>query len=197
MLAYSLLSETDDGGLKIDSLEETLARLDEEGQLPRGKMIYTVSEHSNPSGLTLAANRRKPLVETARKWSRDHRIYVLEDSAYRGLTYDGNEPPSVWSEDAEGDSVILARTFSKTFSPGLKIGYGVLPEALVDPVLRLKGNHDLGSANFNQLVIEHLIQTGAYPRPIEVLGDRYRKTRDVICGAIVGREFALHQFDDG
>ena len=176
--------ETDDGGLKIDSLEETLARLDEEGQLPRVKMIYTVSEHSNPSGLTLAANRRKPLVETARKWSRDHRIYVLEDSAYRGLTYDGTEPPSVWSEDAEGDSVILARTFSKTFSPGLKIGYGVLPEALVDPVLRLKGNHDFGSANFNQIVIEHLIQTGAYHRQIEVLVDRYRKKRDVMRDAL-------------
>ena len=45
--------------------------------------------------------------------------------------------------------MILARTFSKTFSPGLKTGYGVLPEALVEPVLRLKGNHDFGSAQLH------------------------------------------------
>ncbi len=46
--------------------------------------------------------------------------------------------------------MILARTFSKTFSPGLKTGYGILPEPLLGPVLRLKGNHDFGSAHFTQ-----------------------------------------------
>jgi len=56
--------------------------------------------------------------------------------------------------------VILARTFSKTFSPGLKTGYGVLPSALVDPVLRLKGNHDFGSSNFNQVLLDRLIAEG-------------------------------------
>ena len=53
---------------------------------------------------------------------------MLEDAAYRGLSFGAGEPPSLWSLDREGDTVILARTFSKTLSPGLKIGYGVLPE---------------------------------------------------------------------
>ncbi|MCA1682607.1 MAG: PLP-dependent aminotransferase family protein [Actinobacteria bacterium] len=176
--------ETDGHGLRLDSLEGTLARLESEGSIERVKLIYTVSEHSNPSGISLGDDRRGPLVGLARKWSRRHRIFVLEDSAYRGLTYDGVEPPSVWQHDPEGDTVILARTFSKTFSPGLKTGYGVLPEALVDPVQRLKGNHDFGSANFNQVLIERLIADGSYGRQVATLVDRYRRKRDVLLDAI-------------
>jgi 2-aminoadipate transaminase len=58
------------------------------------------------------------LVELARRWSKESWIFVLEDAAYRGLTFSGPEPPSVWQHDAGGRTVILARTFSKTFSPG-------------------------------------------------------------------------------
>lgn len=176
--------ETDEGGLRLDALEATLARLDSEGLLERVKLIYTVSEHSNPSGISLAADRRGALVALARGWSRRHRVFVLEDSAYRGLTYDGTPPPSVWRHDPEGDTVILARTFSKTFSPGLKTGYGVLPAALVGPVLGLKGNHDFGSANYNQIVIDRLIADGSYTRQVRALVDRYRNKRDVMLGAL-------------
>ncbi len=172
--------ETDEGGLKLDALDATLARLDAEGALDRVKFIYTVSEHSNPSGISLAGDRRGAMVDLARKWSTSHRIFVLEDSAYRGLTYDGEAPPSLWAHDRQGDTVILARTFSKTFSPGLKTGYGVLPASLVEPVLRLKGNHDFGSANFNQVVLERLIGDGRYAEQVEILRQRYRSKRDVM-----------------
>jgi 2-aminoadipate transaminase len=94
------------------------------------------------------------------------------------------EPPSVWSHDALGDTVILARTFSKTFSPGLKVGYGVLPETLVEPVLRLKGNHDFGSANFNQVIVERVLADGGYERQVETLVARYRRKRDVMLEAL-------------
>ena len=57
--------------------------------------------------------------------------------------------------------MILARTFSKTLSPGLKTGYGVLPRELVNPILTLKANHDFGSANLNQRLIERYWRTGA------------------------------------
>ena len=177
--------ETDEGGLKLDALEETFARLDAEGSLERVKLIYTVSEHSNPSGISLAADRRGPLVALARRWSaKGQRIYVLEDAAYRGLTCTGAEPSSVWRHDPEGDTVILARTFSKTFSPGLKTGYGVLPASLVAPVLRLKGNHDFGSANFNQVLIDRLIVDGSYGRQVGVLVGTYRRKRDVMMEAM-------------
>jgi 2-aminoadipate transaminase len=176
--------ETDDDGLRIDALERTLATLEEEGDLERVKLIYTVSEHSNPTGVSLSAERRGPLVEAARKWSKKRRIHILEDSAYRGLTYDGPESPSVWSHDSDGDTVILARTFSKTFSPGLRTGYGVVPESLLEPILRLKGNHDFGSSNFNQVVLERAIASGDYERQVLSLIPVYRRKRDVMCAAL-------------
>ena len=76
------------------------------------------------------------------------------------------EPPSLWSLDAEGDTVILARTFSKTLSPGLKTGYGILPRGLVEPILTLKGNHDFGSANLNQQLVERILADGSYERHV-------------------------------
>lgn len=176
--------ETDDQGLCLESLDETLANLKAEGLLPRVKLVYTVSEHSNPSGISLAEDRRRPLLDLVRGWSTDHRIFILEDAAYRGLTYDGFEPKSVWGHDQDGDTVVLARTFSKTYSPGLKTGYGVLPLPLVEPVLRLKGNHDFGSSNFNEVLLDHLTRDGSLDRQIQILQDAYRKKRDVMLGAL-------------
>jgi 2-aminoadipate transaminase len=80
--------------------------------------------------------------------------------------------------------VILARTFSKTFSPGVKIGYGVLPRGLIDPILRLKGNHDFGSANFNQQLLERALASGDYDRHVARLRELYGKKRDVFVGAL-------------
>ncbi len=175
---------TDEHGLRLDALEATLRAIEARGELDRVKLIYTISEHSNPTGLSLAAARRGPLVELARRWSREGWIYVLEDAAYRGLTFSGTEPPSVWRHDAAGQTVILARTFSKTFSPGLKTGYGILPAALLRPVLALKGNHDFGSGNFNQLLLARLLEDGSYDRQVERLRAVYLRKRDVLLGAL-------------
>ncbi len=172
--------ETDEGGLRLDALEDALQELESQGKLDRVKLVYTISEHSNPTGLSLAADRRAPLVELVNRWSKRHQIYILEDAAYRGLSFSGVEPPSVWSQDADGRCVILARTFSKTFSPGLKTGYGVLPSSLVAPVLSLKGNHDFGSNNFAQLLLEQAMANGDYDRQVERLRITYKRKRDVL-----------------
>ena len=168
--------------MRLDALEAALGSdLEAEGQLDRVKLIYTIPEHANPTGISLAAERRKPLVELARRWSAtaNRRIFVLEDAAYRGLSFGVQEPPSLWSQDQERETVILARTFSKTFSPGVKIGYGVLPRGLVDPILSLKGNHDFGSANFNQQLLEQALASGDYDRHVARLRELYGRKRDV------------------
>ncbi|HEU5115036.1 MAG TPA: PLP-dependent aminotransferase family protein, partial [Isosphaeraceae bacterium] len=99
-------------------------------------------------------------------------------------TYTGSEPPSLWSLDEAADTVILARTFSKTFSPGLKIGYGVLPAPLVDPVLNLKGNHDFGSSHFSQRVLDRVLSLGLYEPHVERLVKTYRGKRDALLTAL-------------
>jgi 2-aminoadipate transaminase len=174
----------DEQGLRLDVLEATLERLEDSGQLERVKLIYTIPEHANPTGISLSADRRGPLVELARRWSKTHRIFVLEDAAYRGLTFGASEPPSLWSHDCEGDTVILARTFSKTFSPGLKVGYGVVPQGLIDPILYLKGNHDFGSANFNQRLLERVLSDGSYDRHVARLTGMYGRKCAVFLSAL-------------
>ncbi|WP_435005907.1 PLP-dependent aminotransferase family protein [Tundrisphaera lichenicola] len=174
----------DEGGMKLDDLEATLAGLEARGELDRVKLIYTVTEHSNPSGISLADDRRGALVELARRWSKRTRIHVLEDAAYRGLNYEGDEPTSVWRHDPEGETVILGRTFSKTFSPGIKLGFGVLPAHLVEPVVSLKGNHDFGTTNLTQQIMSRVLADGSYERHIAGLIAMYRRKRDVMLGAL-------------
>ena len=174
----------DEGGMRLDALEEALGEIEASGDLARVKMIYTVSEHANPSGVSLAEDRRGPLVEIARRWSRRGHIYILEDAAYRGLNYEGDEPQSVWRQDPEGETVILARTFSKTFSPGMKLGFGVLPAALVGPIVDLKGNHDFGTTNLAQQVMARALADGSYEAHLARLLGVYRRKRDVMLAAL-------------
>jgi len=175
----------DDGGLRIDALESTLAEIEARGELDRVKLIYTITEHSNPTGLSLAPDRRGPLVELAERWSKRRRIHILEDAAYRGLSYGaGPEPRSVWSHDRLGETVILARTFSKTYSPGMKIGFGIVPPDLLRPILGLKGNHDFGTSNFHQMTFARLLAGGDYDRQVSGLKSLYRRKRDTMLGAL-------------
>jgi 2-aminoadipate transaminase len=66
----------------------------------------------------------------------------------------------------------------------VKIGYGVLPESLLEPILKLKGNHDFGSANFNQHMLERALASGDYDRHVARLRGLYGKKRDTFLGAL-------------
>jgi 2-aminoadipate transaminase len=75
-------------------------------------------------------------------------------------------------------------TFSKPCAPGLKTGYGFLPRDLAVPLLRLKGNHDFGSNNFTQHLLDRLIDSGAYDRHVAELCHVYRDKRDAMLQAL-------------
>jgi 2-aminoadipate transaminase len=179
----------DDQGLNTALLEAQLNRIEQQGALHRVKLIYAVSFYENPTGVSLAQERRGALVELARRYSKHHRIFVLEDAAYRELHYDGPEYSSLFSQDPSRETVILAQTFSKTLSPGLRVGYGVLPKALVKPVCDRKGNEDFGSANFNQHVLATIFEQGYYEPHVSALRAAYRAKRDCLLAAI-DRHFA-------
>jgi 2-aminoadipate transaminase len=174
--------------MQIDALEELLARLDRTGEISRLRLIYVVDYYQNPSGLTLSSPRRERLLELVRHYSRTHRFFILEDAAYRELRYEGPNLPSIKSLDHDNQNVILAMTFSKPCAPGLKTGYGFLPRGLMEPLLRLKGNHDFGSNNFTQHLLDRLLATGAYDRHLAELCRVYRAKRDILL-ATLEREF--------
>ncbi|MBV9122583.1 MAG: PLP-dependent aminotransferase family protein, partial [Planctomycetes bacterium] len=178
----------DEEGMRTDLLADLLARLERNGELDRLRLIYLCDYFQNPSGLTLSLPRRQHLLELARRYSRRQRILILEDAAYRELRYQGTDLPSLKSLDHDNTQVILAMTFSKPWSPGFKTGYGLLPRDLVGPLLRLKGNHDFGSNNFTQHLLDALVAGGAYDRHVAELRRVYRAKRDALLEALE-REF--------
>jgi 2-aminoadipate transaminase len=169
--------------MQTAELDRILGELDRQGELPRVKLIYVVSWFENPTGISLSVPRRKELVELARRWSRARPIYVLEDAAYRELCYESDEWPSVWSFDRDRTHVILAQTFSKTFSPGLRVGFGVVPETLRAAAAARKGNEDFGSSNFNQQVISWVLEHGRYAPHVDRVRAGYRRKRDAMLAA--------------
>jgi 2-aminoadipate transaminase len=179
----------DEEGMDTAALEDLLVRLEKTGDLERVKLIYTIDYFQNPTGLTLSMPRRRHLMDLVRRFSKRQRIFVLEDAAYRELRFDGIDVPSIKSLDEDNAHVILAMTFSKPMAPGLKTGYGLLPTELVTPLLRFKGNHDFGSCNLAQHLLDRVLASGAYLRHVEHLSHVYRLKRDTILAALA-EEFA-------
>lgn len=184
----------DGDGLVPEALDDTLARLRQSGELGRVKLLYVGSYYQNPTGVTLAESRRSAVLEIIERWSRAGRIFILEDAAYRELCYGTITPRSIRSYDRTGETVILTQTFSKSFSPGLKTGYSLLPSALVKPVLQQKGNHDFGSANFIQHVLAAVVRSGRYAEHVARLRSVYRAKLVVILESL-DSEFSRCQID--
>jgi 2-aminoadipate transaminase len=174
----------DDDGMDTAALEELLVSLEASGEIERVKMIYTVDYFQNPSGRTLSLPRRKHLVELARRFSKSHRIVILEDAAYRELRYDGHDLPSLLKFDPEHQYVVMTSTFSKPLAPGFKTGYGIVPKDVLAAVLRFKGNHDFGSSNLSQMVINRMWDNGSYHEHVKLLRNVYRSKRDAMLSAL-------------
>jgi 2-aminoadipate transaminase len=174
----------DEQGMRTDLLEELLVDLDRKGRIERVKIIYEVTYYQNPSGLTLSTERRQHLVELARRFSRKHRILIIDDAAYREMRFDGPTWPGLKRFDPENRFVATCMTFSKSLSAGLKTGYAFLPDDLVDPFLQQKGNHDFGSCNFAQHVIHRAMRDGVYQRHVEKVREAYRGKRDATLEAL-------------
>lgn len=182
--AQVLTVPMDQDGMDVDAVERLLERLEKEGKLPRVKLIYCMSYYQNPTGLSLSTPRRKKLLELAKRFSKSHRILILEDAAYRELRYEGESLPSIKSFDPANQYTILTQTFSKPFAPGIKTGYTVLPADLVDPILQQKGNHDFGSANLCQNIAYETLKDGSYHKHVVELTAAYKHKRDLMLKAL-------------
>lgn len=170
--------DTDESGMRMDSLDSTLEMLESQEQLDKVKMIYLVSDYENPSGISLSVERRKQVIGVAQKWSKQHRIHILEDLAYRELCYDGPVLPSIRSFDKTGETVILTQTFSKSFAPGLRVGFGVASKQVCAAISDKKGNDDFGSTNLSQHILANALREKLYYDHVDYLRSVYREKRD-------------------
>jgi 2-aminoadipate transaminase len=138
----------DEDGLQVDELEHALA-----GQL-RPKLLYTIPDHQNPAGVSLSVERRERLVDLARH----HDFLIVEDVAYRELRFEGEWPPSLWS--MAPDAVAQAGTTSKTFLPGVRLGWAAAPAEISSQLVNAKQNTDQCSGALGQRMLEEYIRRG-------------------------------------
>lgn len=180
--------DIDEQGIMPAKLETLLEQIEQAGQLHRVKIVYIVSYHDNPTGVTLAEERRPEILRIVRKFSRDHRILVMEDAAYRELTFEGEPPKSIrrYESDLPVDErqVALLQTFSKPFAPGFKVGYGLLPPELIEKIGLLKDNLDFGTANLSQHLVLRAMTSGLYGKHVAMLRRRYQEKATCMLSAL-------------
>ena len=164
-------------GIDLAQLEATLNQLQQAGELPRLKALYLVSYHSNPAGITTSATKKAAALKLLRRYEKaaGHPIYLIEDAAYRELRFAGEDTPSALSLDRRADRVVYTSTFSKPFATGVRVGFGLLPEPLLTAALRVKGNHDFGTANFLQQILTQALANGSYETQVTKLRRRYAR----------------------
>ena len=132
--------DMDEQGMLVDQLENAIKAY-------RPKFIYVVPTFQNPTGITMTIERRRALCRIAAQ----HEIPLIDDSPYGDIRFAGVDIPSLKSFG--GDSVIALRTFSKTMTPGLRVGWINASAAFVVLLERVKQFTDLHSSSFTQYLV--------------------------------------------
>ncbi len=175
-------------GIDLGHFESVLKSLARSGHVRRLKLFYLVSYHQNPTGTTTSFKKKRAALELLRRYERaaGHPIYLLEDAAYRELRFAGEDVKSALAAEAHQHRVIYAGTYSKPFATGTRVGFGLLPEAVLQVLLCINGNHDFGSSNLLQKLLARAISSGAYERHLAQLRTRYAGKARAMGRALAG-----------
>jgi 2-aminoadipate transaminase len=152
----------DSEGLQLEDLQRALT-----GDR-RPKLLYVIPDHQNPTGLSLAAERRPELVEMCRRAG----VLIVEDVAYRDLGFDGRAAPSLLSLGP--DVVVQIGTFSKVFMPGVRLGWAVGPRSIVSAMAAAKQNSDQCSGALGQMLMARYVERGHLQRNLVSARALYR-----------------------
>jgi len=166
--------KTDDEGLILEELVTRLEELKRKGKKPR--FLYTIPTFQNPSGITLSENRRRAILDIARESD----FFIVEDDVYYDLTYADLKMTPLFLLD-NGERVLRLGSFSKIMSPGLRLGWTIGPEELIDRLVN-SGFLKMGGGA-NPLVanaISHYCQQGLLEPHIAYVLSIYRERRDII-----------------
>lgn len=156
-------------GMDMDKLEEVL----ESGVRP--KFIYTIPDYQNPSGITMSEEKRKRLIDIANKYD----LIIVEDSPYAELCFDGKQLDPIKSLDTEG-RVIYMGTYSKTFTPGLRISWVVGNPTIINKFIQVKQGADLQTSSIDQRIAAEFMSRYDLNEHIRMIKDVYSKRRDVM-----------------
>ncbi|QCX32320.1 PLP-dependent aminotransferase family protein [Caloramator sp. E03] len=159
----------DDDGMIMEELEKALEKY------PNAKFIYTIPDFQNPTGKTLSVDRRKRMVELAEKYN----IPIIEDNPYGELIYEGEVLPSIKSFDKKGLVVYLG-TFSKTFCPGLRIGWVCADHEILSKYIIVKQGADLQTNSMSQREAAIFMQNYDLNEHVNKIKQVYKKRRDLM-----------------
>jgi DNA-binding transcriptional MocR family regulator len=160
-------------GMRMDALERILAGT------PRARIIYTIPEFQNPTGVTLSLARRRRLIEIANR----HDLVVLEDTPYRQIRFSGETLPTLRSLDTEG-RVIHLGSFSKVLVPGLRLGWAVASPALLAPMKLLKVAADTQTSTLNMAAASLFLDRHDLGAHVRRLRAAYGRKKEVMLDAI-------------
>jgi len=161
--------KTDDHGMILEDLEKTIQ------ENKNVKFIYVIPDFQNPSGKTWSLERRQGLIEIAKKYD----LVIVEDNPYGELRYEGDHLPAVKSLDTDGRVVFLG-TFSKTFAPGLRIGWVCAEDKLLDKYIMVKQGSDLQTSSMSQRELAVYLDDYSLDDHIDKIISVYKKRRNLM-----------------
>lgn len=153
----------DQDGISVDKLESLLAS----GEQP--KLLYLIPDHQNPSGRSLSEEKRVRIIALARKYG----FLIIEDVAYRELSFDGSRSTSLLSLAPE--CVVQMGTFSKTFSPGFRLGWAAGPQEIITQLTQAKQNSDQCAGALGQIILEEYGRSGEFEKTISSAQTFYQR----------------------
>lgn len=167
-------AESDGYGILPEDLEAKLEELKKEGK--QCKFIYLVPDFQNPTGTTIPEQRRLEILEIAKKYG----TFILEDSPYRQVRFEGKAPRTFFELDNGQGNVITMFTFSKVFVPGFRLGYIIGREDVIRKYVILKQAMDLCSSPILQLATAEYLRRGLLMQHVKDIIVCYREKRDLM-----------------
>jgi len=165
--------ELERDGLDVDALE----RLLDGGEKP--KLAHIIPNFQNPAGYTTSREKRERLLGLAR----EHDFVLFEDDPYVALRYAGEAMPTMLSRAQSGE-VVYASSFSKTVCPGIRVGYLVGPEPIIDEIKRLATNTYISPNMVAQSIVNEFCRSGAIERSIETVKSALSERADALASAL-------------
>ena len=157
----------DGDGLRVDRLAETAA-----------DAVVITAAHQYPTGAVLSPDRRSALVE----WADRRGATIVEDDYDAEFRYDREPIGAI--QGLRPDRVVYAGSASKILAPGLRLGWLVVPDALVEPIAIAKVAADMGSAALDQLAFAEVLERGELDHHLRRMRPIYRGRRDALLAAL-------------
>ncbi len=159
----------EDDGMDLEQLEAALKRE------PNVKLIYLIPSFQNPTGITTSLEKRKGIYALASKYD----VMILEDNPYGELRFQGEDVPVLKSIDTD-QRVIYVGSFSKVLSAGLRVGYVLAPDEVIQKIAVAKQGEDVHTATLPQMIAHRFMTEYDYDAHIRLVCEVYRRKSDLM-----------------